>query len=142
MFRYERPQKGRYRQFHQLGVEAYGLDGPDTDAELILLANRILKALGLKDISLQINSLGSLEERLSYRKRLLAYFKAHYDALDEDSQKRLDKNPLRILDSKHPKVKAINEAAPKLIDHLNNESRQAFDTLCQRLDVAGISYKG
>ncbi len=141
MFRHERPQKGRYRQFHQFGVEVYGLDTPDIDAELMLMTNRILKELGLKRITLQINSLGSLEERLSYRELLLAHFKAHYDALDESSQQRLYKNPLRILDSKHPDVRAVNEAAPKLIEHLNNDSRQAFDALCQRLDAAGISYE-
>ena len=141
MFRHERPQKGRYRQFHQLGVEAYGFSGPDIDAEMILITARIWKVLGLTGATLQINSLGSTEARLAYRDVLVAYFEAHQDELDEDSQRRLHTNPLRILDSKNPDMQALNDAAPKLIDHLDDESRQEFDVLCQSLDAAGISYE-
>lgn len=141
MFRHERPQKGRYRQFHQVGVEAYGFDGPDIDAEMILLTARLWKALGLTGISLQINSLGSTDARLSYREELIRYFQAHQDQLDEDSLRRLHTNPLRILDSKNPDMQALNDAAPKLIDHLDPESRTHFEALCRTLDKAGISYE-
>lgn len=141
MFRHERPQKGRYRQFHQVGVEAYGFDGPDIDAEMILMTARLWKELGLTGISLQINSLGSTEARLVYRQELVKYFEAHHDQLDEDSQRRLHSNPLRILDSKNPEMQALNEAAPKLIDHLDEESKAHFDALCQTLDRAGIDYE-
>ena len=141
MFRHERPQKGRYRQFHQVGVEAYGFSGPDIDAEMILMTARLWKILGLKGASLQINSLGSTEARLAYRDVLVAYFEQHQDALDEDSQRRLYTNPLRILDSKNPAMQALNDAAPKLIEHLDDESRQEFATLCQMLDQAGLVYE-
>ena len=141
MFRHERPQKGRYRQFHQIGVEAYGFNGPDIDAEMILMTSRIWTKLGLTGATLQINSLGSTEARLAYRDVLVAYFEAHQDELDEDSQRRLHTNPLRILDSKNPAMQALNDAAPKLIDHLDDESRQEFETLCQILDSAGLSYE-
>ena len=141
MFRHERPQKGRYRQFHQLGVEAYGFNGPDIDAEMILMTSRIWKQIGLKGVSLQINSLGSTEARLAYRDVLVAYFKEHYDQLDDDSKRRLESNPLRILDSKNPEMQALNEAAPKLIDHLDAESKHEFDTLCKQLDAAGLEYE-
>jgi len=141
MFRHERPQKGRYRQFHQLGVEAYGFSGPDIDAEMIFITARIWKVLGLTGATLQINSLGSTEARLAYREVLIAYFEAHQDELDEDSQRRLHSNPLRILDSKNPKMQALNDAAPKLIEHLDDESRQEFDILCGSLDGAGIRYE-
>ena len=141
MFRHERPQKGRYRQFHQLGVEAYGFDGPDIDAELILLTARLWKALGLTGATLQINSLGSTEARLNYRAELVRYFEQHQDQLDEDSQRRLHSNPLRILDSKNPEMQALNDAAPKLLDHLDSESAAHFQQLCQTLDNAGISYE-
>ena len=140
MFRHERPQKGRYRQFHQLGVEAYGFDGPDIDAEMIMLTARLWKALGLKGVTLQINSLGSTQARLAYREVLIAYFEKHQAELDEDSQRRLHSNPLRILDSKNPAMQALNEAAPKLIDHLDDESKLHFEQLCQILDSVGIDY--
>jgi histidyl-tRNA synthetase len=141
MFRHERPQKGRYRQFHQVGVEAYGFNGPDIDAEMILMTARLWKKLGLKGLSLQLNSLGSTESRLAYRDVLVTYFEGHREALDEDSQRRLYTNPLRILDSKNPEMQAINEAAPKLIDHLDEISKQEFDKLCQTLDTAGLDYE-
>ncbi len=141
MFRHERPQKGRYRQFHQIGVEAYGFNGPDIDAEMILMTARIWKKLGLTGATLQINSLGSTEARLAYRDVLVAYFENHKEQLDEDSQRRLSSNPLRILDSKNPAMQALNDAAPKLIDHLDDTSRQEFDTLCQSLDDAGLEYE-
>ena len=141
MFRHERPQKGRYRQFHQLGVEAYGFSGPDIDAEMIFITARIWKVLGLTGATLQINSLGSTEARLAYRDVLITYFESHQDELDEDSQRRLHTNPLRILDSKNPAMQALNDAAPKLIDHLDDESRQEFETLCQSLDTAGVAYE-
>ena len=141
MFRHERPQKGRYRQFHQVGVEAYGFDGPDIDAEMILMTSRLWRALGLTGISLQINSLGSTDARLAYRDELIKYFEAHQAQLDEDSQRRLYSNPLRILDSKNPDMQALNDAAPKLIDHLDEESRVHFEQLCSTLDKAGIIYE-
>ena len=141
MFRHERPQKGRYRQFHQLGVEAYGFDGPDIDAEMIMLTARLWKALGLKGVTLQINSLGSTQARLAYREVLIAYFEKYQAELDEDSQRRLHSNPLRILDSKNPAMQALNEAAPKLIDHLDDESKLHFEQLCQILDSVGIDYE-
>jgi histidyl-tRNA synthetase len=141
MFRHERPQKGRYRQFHQLGVEAYGFSGPDIDAEMIMMTARLWKTLGLSGVTLQINSLGSTDARLAYRSVLIAYFEAHQDQLDEDSLRRLHTNPLRILDSKNPAMQALNDAAPKLIEHLDDESKQDFDTLCELLDAAGIDYE-
>jgi histidyl-tRNA synthetase len=141
MFRHERPQKGRYRQFHQVGVEAYGFNGPDIDAEMILMTARLWKQLGLTGISLQLNSLGSTEARVAYRQELVKYFEAHHEQLDEDSQRRLHSNPLRILDSKNPEMQSLNDAAPKLIDHLDEESRAHFDALCQTLDKAGIDYE-
>ena len=141
MFRHERPQKGRYRQFHQIGVEAYGFNGPDIDAEMILMTARIWKKLGLKGTTLQINSLGSTQARLAYRDVLVAYFESHKEQLDEDSQRRLSSNPLRILDSKNPAMQALNDAAPKLIDHLDDVSRLEFDSLCQSLDDAGLEYE-
>ncbi|MCX4186807.1 histidine--tRNA ligase [Methylophaga sp. OBS4] len=141
MFRHERPQKGRYRQFHQIGVEAYGFNGPDIDAEMILMTARLWKALGLTGVSLQLNSLGSTEARLAYRQELVAYFEAHKAQIDEDSQRRLYSNPLRILDSKNPDMQTLNDAAPKLIDHLDDESREHFEQLCRTLDKVGISYE-
>ncbi len=141
MFRHERPQKGRYRQFHQIGVEAYGFNGPDIDAEMIMLTARLWKVLGLKGVTLQINSLGSTEARLAYREVLIAYFEQHQSELDEDSQRRLHSNPLRILDSKNPEMQALNDAAPKLIDYLDEESKQHFEQLCQILDSVGIAYE-
>ena len=141
MFRHERPQKGRYRQFHQLGVEAYGFSGPDIDAEMILLTARLWKKLGLKDISLQINSLGSTEARVKYRQKLVEYYQANQEQLDEDSQRRLSSNPLRILDSKNPEMQALNQAAPKLIDYLDAESAEHFEQLCNTLTAAGIAFE-
>jgi histidyl-tRNA synthetase len=141
MFRHERPQKGRYRQFHQIGVEAYGFNGPDIDAEMILMTARLWKQLNLTGLTLQINSLGSTDARLAYRDELISYFEMHIDELDEDSQRRLHTNPLRILDSKNPAMQALNTAAPKLLDHLDNDSKQDFKALCQTLDDAGVAYE-
>ena len=142
MFRHERPQKGRYRQFHQFGVETFGLSGPDIDAELILMSNRLWQKLGMSaDVTLEINSLGTSEVRKTYREVLIKYFEGHQSELDEDSQRRLKTNPLRILDSKNPDMQKLNENAPKLIDHLDDESKQDFDSLCKTLDDAGVSYK-
>ncbi len=142
MFRHERPQKGRYRQFHQFGVEAYGLDGPDIDLEVILLSARLWKAFGIADhVKLQINSLGSNEARQAYREALIEFLTARADQLDEDSRRRMETNPLRVLDSKNPEVQAALEGAPSLIDHLDSESEQHFSQLCERLSQAGIEYE-
>ena len=142
MFRHERPQKGRYRQFHQFGVEAFGLAGPDIDAELILMSNRLWQKLGMSDdVTLELNSLGSSAARQEYREVLVKYFEVHQTDLDEDSQRRLQTNPLRILDSKNPVMQKLNENAPKLIDHLDAESKRDFEVLCKILDDAGVSYK-
>ncbi len=141
MFRHERPQKGRYRQFHQLGVEAYGMVGPDIDAELILLSYRLWRDLGIdRTLRLEINSLGTSEERSRYRERLVVYFKEHLDALDEESLRRLETNPLRILDSKNPDLRAIIAGAPSLIEALQEESRAHFEGLLSRLDRLGLPY--
>jgi len=140
MFRHERPQKGRYRQFHQIGVETFGLDGPDIDAELICMTARLWPALGLTGIRLELNSLGSSEARAAYRDKLVEYFTAHESELDEDSKRRLATNPLRILDSKNPAMQTLNEAAPKLVDYLDEDSRQHFADLRERLDAAGVEY--
>lgn len=142
MFRHERPQKGRYRQFHQFGVETFGLAGPDIDAELIFMSNRLWQLLGMgDDVVLELNSLGSAEARQQYREVLVEYFEAHQSELDDDSQRRLHTNPLRILDSKNPDMQSLNENAPKLIEHLDEESKQEFETLCKVLDDAGVNYK-
>lgn len=142
MFRHERPQKGRYRQFHQFGVETFGFTGPDIDAELILMSNRLWQLLGMSDdVVLELNSLGSAEARSQYRDVLVEYFTAHQDELDEDSQRRLHTNPLRILDSKNPAMQALNDNAPQLMDHLDDESRQDFTALCNLLDASGVKYK-
>lgn len=140
MFRYERPQKGRYRQFHQFGVEVFGLATPDIDAELIVLSARLWEKLGLENLELQINSLGSVQARADYRDILVVYFNEHKDRLDEDSLRRLDSNPLRILDTKNPDMKELVENAPKLIDHLDDESIQHFENVKGYLDDAGIDY--
>jgi histidyl-tRNA synthetase len=140
MFRHERPQKGRLRQFHQIGAEVYGLAGADIDAELILMLARFWKLLGLQDISLQINSLGSANARAMYREHLVAYFSAQPELLDEDSKRRLQTNPLRILDSKNPDLQSLIQGAPQLIDHLDAESQAHFAELRAILDAAGISY--
>lgn len=141
MFRYERPQKGRYRQFHQIGVETFGFDGPDIDAEVILLSARLWQELGLMEhVTLELNSLGSSEARAAYRDTLVAYFEQHHDILDEDSKRRLTSNPLRILDSKNPAMAEMLDAAPQLMDHLDDESREHFEQLTKMLEAAGIRY--
>ncbi len=140
MFRHERPQKGRYRQFHQIGAEALGFDGPDIDAELILMCARLWDDLGLEDIRLELNSLGSSEERAGHRAALIEYFEAHADQLDEDATRRLHSNPLRILDTKNPAMQALVEAAPRLDAYLGEESRAHFDGVQQILKDAGIPY--
>lgn len=141
MFRHERPQKGRYRQFHQLGVEAYGMAGPDVDAELILLCRRLWRELGIdRKLELQINSLGTVEERLAYRAKLVDYFRVHFDRLDEDSRRRLETNPLRILDSKNPELREVIAGAPALSEELGTASAAHFEGLRSRLDDAGLSY--
>jgi histidyl-tRNA synthetase len=142
MFRYEKPQKGRYRQFHQVGVEAFNLPGPDVDAELIVLTWRLWKKLGLADaVTLQLNSLGSCEARAAYRDALVAYLQERFDQLDEDSQRRLTTNPLRILDSKNEATQAVLVGAPTLGDYLDEESRLHFEGVKARLDAAGIRYQ-
>jgi histidyl-tRNA synthetase len=141
MFRHERPQKGRYRQFHQVGVETYGFDGPDIDAEVILLSARLWQELGLTDhVTLELNSLGSSDARAAYRETLVAYFERHIEVLDDDSKRRLTSNPLRILDSKNPAMVDVLGGAPQLIDHLDDESREHFERLKVMLDAAGIDY--
>ena len=141
MFRHERPQKGRYRQFHQVGVEAFGLDGPDIDAEVILLSARLWQQLGLfEHVTLELNSLGSSQARATYRDLLVAYFERHHALLDEDSRRRLSSNPLRILDSKNPDMAEMLAGAPQLLDHLDDASRAHFEQLTALLDAAGIDY--
>ncbi len=141
MFRYERPQKGRYRQFHQFGVETFGQAGADMDAELILLTARLWRELGLSAVvSLEINSLGELEARAEYRRALIQYLEQFRTQLDDDSQRRLTSNPLRILDSKDPATREILVNAPKLTDYLDEESRTHFAALCQQLDACGVKY--
>ncbi len=140
-FRYERPQKGRYRQFHQCGVEAFGLAGPDVDAEIILLSALVFEKLGLKQhIHLQINSLGSVESRANYRQQLVAYLTERQQELDEDSQRRLFTNPMRILDSKNPAMQDLIQHAPKMIDYLDSESANHFETLQQYLKATGLRF--
>jgi histidyl-tRNA synthetase len=140
MFRHERPQRGRYRQFHQIGAEALGFGGPEVDAELILLACTLWTALGLTDVRLELNSLGQPPERLQHRASLIAYFEQHADQLDEDAKRRLHSNPLRILDSKNPAMKALNEAAPKLLDFLGEQSLAHFNAVKAILDANGVGY--
>lgn len=141
LFRHERPQKGRYRQFHQLGVEAFGYKTPAIDAELILMCARFWQQLGLTPyVKLEINSLGTPECRVRYRDALVDYFKQHEDQLDEDSKNRLTRNPLRILDSKNPDMKALNDNAPKLEDYLSDESKNHIEMVCKILKDAGVEY--
>jgi histidyl-tRNA synthetase len=140
MFRHERPQKGRYRQFHQIGVETYGFDGPDIDLELILITARLWKELGLEGLELQLNTLGTAQERIRYREQLVSYFKGSYDELDEDSRRRLESNPLRILDTKNPAMADLVAAAPSLMEHLSDASLAHFEALRQGLDDAGVGY--
>ena len=142
MFRHERPQKGRQRQFHQIGVEAFGLNGPDIDAELLLLTANLWKTLKIDSVvTLQINSLGTSSDRARYREKLVSYLMTHRDDLDEDSQRRLETNPMRILDSKNPEVQKIVNGAPQLTDFIDDDSRQHFEQLCGILDAAKISYE-
>jgi histidyl-tRNA synthetase len=141
MFRRERPQAGRYRQFHQIDAEAFGFEGPDVDAEMILLSARLLKLLGLRDVKLVVNSLGTPASRATYREKLTAYFSAHLASLDDDSKRRLAGNPLRILDSKNPDMQRIVAGAPLLLDSLDAESREHFESLCAHLRSAGIEYQ-
>jgi len=141
MFRYERPQKGRYRQFNQLGVEVFGLQGPDVDAELILLTARWWRALGISEhVALELNSIGSLEARANYRDALVAFLEQHKDKLDEDCKRRMYSNPLRVLDSKNPDIQALLNDAPELGDYLDEESREHFAGLCELLEQSGIPY--
>jgi histidyl-tRNA synthetase len=141
MFRYERPQKGRYRQFHQIDVEALGFPGPDVDAELILLSARLWRRIGLTGLRLNLNSLGTPDSRAVYRLKLVEYFRRHESALDEDSRRRLAGNPLRILDSKNPAMQEIVAGAPRITDHLDAESAAHFETLRAQLDAAGLPYE-
>ena len=141
MFRHERPQKGRYRQFHQIGAEVLGFGGPEVDAELIVMAHALWQSLGLSDVRLELNSLGQPEERNRHRAALIAYFEAHADQLDEDAKRRLHSNPLRILDTKNPSMQALVEGAPKLMDHLGESSRAHFDQVCAILTQLGLSFR-
>ncbi len=140
MYRYERPQKGRYRQFHQINMEAFGFPGPDIDFEMILLTGRIWKALNLSPLQLELNSLGSPESRKEYKRQLQDYFHDHQKELDEDSLRRLDRNPLRILDSKNPDLQEIIESAPKMVDFLDQESNEHFEELMAMLQDHAIEY--
>ena len=141
MFRHERPQKGRYRQFHQIGVEAFGLAGPDIDAEVILMSARLWRSLGLDGLVLHINSLGTAASRATYRDKLVGYLRTREAELDDDSRRRLDVNPLRVLDSKNPAMQDIVAAAPQLLDHLDDASRDHFERLRGYLDAAGVRYE-
>lgn len=140
MFRHERPQKGRYRQFHQFGVEVYGIETSDIDAELIMIGARLWQQLGLKGIRLELNTLGSNEARTTYKQILVEHLKQYQDLLDDDSKRRLDTNPLRILDSKNPAMKEVLDKAPSLMDYIDDESGQQFDKLKNYLGAAGIDY--
>lgn len=142
MFRHERPQKGRYRQFHQAGVEVFGIATPEIDAELIILTARLWKALGIdQHVSLQLNSIGSLEARKNYRSALVAFLENHQDLMSEEEKERLVKNPLRILDTKNQALQDVLDGAPKLLDYLDDESREHFAQLCGLLDAVGIQYE-
>ena len=142
MFRHERPQKGRYRQFHQAGVEVFGISTPEIDAELIILTACLWKALGIdQHVSLQLNSIGSLEARANYRSALVAFLENHQDLMSEEEKERLVKNPLRILDTKNQALQDVLDGAPKLLDYLDDESREHFAQLCGLLDAVGIQYE-
>ncbi|MBS6187766.1 MAG: histidine--tRNA ligase [Haemophilus parainfluenzae] len=142
MFRHERPQKGRYRQFHQAGVEVFGISTPEIDAELIILTARLWKALGIdQHVSLQLNSIGSLEARANYRSALVAFLENHQDLMSDEEKERLVKNPLRILDTKNQALQDVLDGAPKLLDYLDDESREHFAQLCGLLDAVGIQYE-
>lgn len=141
VFRHERPQRGRYRQFHQLDVEALGLPGPDVDAELILMTARLWRLLGIDGIELELNSLGQLSERQAHRAALIEYLEKHRDILDEDGLRRLYTNPLRVLDTKNPALQDMADAAPRLFDFLGDESKAHFEGVCERLTQAGVKYR-
>jgi histidyl-tRNA synthetase len=141
MFRHETPQEGRYRQFYQLDVETIGFPGPDVDAEIIAMTARLWRLLGIDRVKLEINSLGTADARRAYRDLLVSYFRSHESQLDADSRRRLEGNPLRILDSKNPEMQALVAGAPLLSEHLDAESRQHFDTLCSMLTALGIEYR-
>ena len=141
MFRHERPQRGRYRQFHQIGAEALGFAGPEVDAELILMAHALWQSLGLTDIRLELNSLGQPDERAAHRAALIAHLERHADVLDEEARRRLHSNPLRILDTKNPAMQAVVEAAPRLIDHLGEASLSHFNAVRAILDANGVAYR-
>lgn len=141
MFRHENVQKGRQRQFHQIGVESFGFAGPDVDAEQIIMLARLWRELGIQDVALHLNTIGDATERAEYRQTLIKYFEEHAAVLDEDAKRRLHTNPLRILDSKNPAMQAMIEAAPKLIDVLGAESRAHFERLCQQLRDAGVDFE-
>ena len=141
MFRHERPQRGRYRQFHQIGAEALGFPGAEVDAELILLADALWKELGLKDVRLELNSLGQPDERAQHRAALIKYFESHTNVLDDEAKRRLYRNPLRLLDSKNPQMQAMLEQAPRLTDFLGEASLGHFNSVRQILDISGISYR-
>ena len=141
VFRHERPQRGRYRQFHQIDVEALGLAGPDIDAELIVMVSRLWKLLGITDVQLEINSLGQGDERAAHRAALIKHLEQHKDILDEDGLRRMYTNPLRVLDTKNPAMQAMADSAPKLFDFLGETSRAHFDGVCARLTDAGVPYR-
>ncbi|STO63938.1 histidyl-tRNA synthetase [Haemophilus parahaemolyticus] len=141
MFRHERPQKGRYRQFHQAGVEVFGIANPEIDAELIILTARLWKELGIdQHVSLQLNSIGSLEARSNYRSALVSFLENHQDLMSDEEKERLVKNPLRILDTKNEALQEVLNGAPKLLDYLDDESREHFSQLCSLLDAMGVKY--
>ena len=141
MFRHERPQRGRYRQFHQIGAEALGFGGPEVDAEIILLAHALWAELGLTNVRLELNSLGQPDERRAHRAALIAYLEQHQDVMDEEARRRMYSNPLRVLDTKNPAMQEMADSAPRLFDFLGEESRAHFDGVCQRLADAGIEYR-
>lgn len=141
VFRHERPQRGRYRQFHQIDVEALGLAGPDIDAEMIIMVARLWALLGIKDVTLELNSLGQSQERATHRAALIKHLEVYKDVLDEDGLRRMYTNPLRVLDTKNPAMQAMADAAPKLFDFLGDESRAHFDGVCARLQDAGVAYR-
>ena len=142
MFRHERPQKGRYRQFHQAGVEVFGIANPEIDVELIILTARLWKELGIdQHVSLQLNSIGSLEARANYRSALVAFLENHQDLMSDEEKERLVKNPLRILDTKNEALQEVLNGAPKLLDYLDDESREHFNQLCSLLDAMGVKYE-
>ena len=141
LFRHERPQKGRYRQYHTFGAEALGFAGPDVDLEQMRMIDRLWRRLGLSGITLEINTIGSSEERRAFRTQLIAYFERHMDTLDDDARRRLHSNPLRILDSKNPAMQALIEDAPRLWDSLGHESRTLFETVQEGVRAAGIGFR-